>query len=174
MTKTARLVLQDAEVAASELPDPPDEFWRVRWVAVVALLRIIGHVLQKVDGPAGDAAYQEASKAAWATLATKRSAVFHEFIEDGRNLLLKQYGFQAQQHTTITLTGLPLMVGDVHAGTVFHPPAVASHSWTVMGDGAFQGQKPADVVRQAIAFWRKYLDDLDNTAAEIRRRSAAS
>ncbi len=56
MKLKARLVLEDAKEASKELPDyswqtsPDNSTVRRRWIAVMALLRAVGNVLDKVDG----------------------------------------------------------------------------------------------------------------------------
>ena len=48
----ARLVLSDCRVALEQPEHAPDPAaFRVSWAAVVALLRAVRHVLDKVDGP---------------------------------------------------------------------------------------------------------------------------
>ena len=50
MTAAARKVLADCEVALEMLEEEEDEQrWRVLWAGAMALLRAVGHVLQKVD-----------------------------------------------------------------------------------------------------------------------------
>jgi hypothetical protein len=88
----ARLVLSDACIAADRLKAAVDGGdYRIEWVATVALLRAVGHVLRKVDGrqPAARAAID----ARWKVWQGDRETheVFWEFIEKERNLVLKEY-----------------------------------------------------------------------------------
>lgn len=51
MTAAARRVLADCEAAVEMLENEHDEQrWRVLWIGAMALLRVVGHVLRKVDG----------------------------------------------------------------------------------------------------------------------------
>ena len=51
MTTAARRVLDDCKFILAKLEDEKDDQqWRIHWVAVVTLLRAVGHVLTKVDG----------------------------------------------------------------------------------------------------------------------------
>lgn len=50
MTVHAREVLRDCERVLDVITaDMPTELWRPRWAGLVALLRSVGHVLDKVD-----------------------------------------------------------------------------------------------------------------------------
>ncbi|MFL7905269.1 hypothetical protein ACJ41P_29350 [Azospirillum argentinense] len=71
--------------------------WRLLWVAGIALLRTIGHVLAKVDG-AASSAHKQAVDHAWARWKadTTANAIFWDFIEKERNNLLKTYEFGAK------------------------------------------------------------------------------
>ena len=51
MTARARIVLEDCRLALQLLEEETDlRRWRLHWVAAVALVRAVGHVLEKVDG----------------------------------------------------------------------------------------------------------------------------
>jgi hypothetical protein len=75
-----------------ELPE-----WRLYWIAGVALLRTVGHVLAKVDALVSPT-HAAVVGGLWATLKADRksSAIFWNFIEEERNNLLKTYTFGAK------------------------------------------------------------------------------
>jgi hypothetical protein len=75
-----------------ELPE-----WRISWVAGVALLRTIGHVLSKVDAKTSER-HRDAINGLWAELKFDRDAnrIFWNFIEKERNSILKTYQFGAR------------------------------------------------------------------------------
>lgn len=51
MTEAARKVLEDCKAALDMLDEEGDEQrWRVLWAGAMALVRAVGHVLQKIDG----------------------------------------------------------------------------------------------------------------------------
>jgi hypothetical protein len=51
MTARARLVLEDCKLALQLLENETDlRRWRLHWVSAIALIRAVGHVLDKVDG----------------------------------------------------------------------------------------------------------------------------
>jgi hypothetical protein len=68
--------------------------WRLLWVAGIALLRTVGHVLARVDAKASDA-HRRAIDSAWAAWKADKSehSIFWDFVEEERNNLLKTYEF---------------------------------------------------------------------------------
>ncbi|WP_037382643.1 hypothetical protein [Sinorhizobium americanum] len=75
-----------------ELPD-----WKLPWIAGIALLRTIGHVLAKVDANKSRDHSREIEHF-WRALKSDResSRIFWDFIENERNNLLKTYTFGAR------------------------------------------------------------------------------
>jgi hypothetical protein len=64
----AREVLSDCELALKDFEAAgPTPYWRTRWTALVALLRAVGHVLDKIDAARGGE-LKEAIAQAWAEL----------------------------------------------------------------------------------------------------------
>lgn len=68
--------------------------WRMMWLSQVTLLRVIGHVLAKVDVEASTL-HKLAINDMWAKWKVERlhNWIFWDFIEDERNNLLKAYQF---------------------------------------------------------------------------------
>lgn len=61
MTLCARAVLEDCRAALAEFGHASDQdVKRRRWVALLALLRAVGHVLEKVDHAQADLAVRSA------------------------------------------------------------------------------------------------------------------
>jgi hypothetical protein len=152
-------VLRDCEAALADLRAGPTGLqWRTRWAAAVALLRSVGHVLDKVDGAASPER-RKAFDEAWEALQNGKPRgvpeIFWRFIEDERNNLLKAYRTSARQNVTVS-------VGPVGSNR----PSRAAYEH-VMASGPFAGQDPRDVVEQAIAWWRAYLDAVDQRAAAL-------
>ena len=125
-------LFQNSDVAdgEEELPE-----WRLYWVAGVALLRTIGHVLAKVDAKSS-AQHSQAIGRLWKQLQLDRkgSPIFWEFIEKERNNLLKTYSFGAR-----------LVQGEEGAYIQFEN-----------GDDAFQ------LFCQAVYWWRHQLIELED------------
>ena len=95
----ARLVLADCRVALeqAELALDPVAFRR-SWAAVVALLRAVGHVLDKVDGRRSES-LRRAIDARWRLWDADRAGnrVFWSFIESEPKSVLKVYDFGYNQ-----------------------------------------------------------------------------
>jgi hypothetical protein len=82
MTAAARLVLLDCEAALEDLLAGPTGLqWRTRWAGAVALLRSVGHVLQKVDTKSSRAMAQVVGEAFAGLKTTKpQPQIFWAFI----------------------------------------------------------------------------------------------
>ena len=118
MTTSARKVLEDCKFASDELIDAlkgghgraarkewldavsdPDSKLsrrrRVRWVAVMSLLRAVGHTLKKVDAERSDLRMKCAIDQAWIELkkSEPQPEIFWKFIHAERNAVLKEYEF---------------------------------------------------------------------------------
>jgi len=167
MTATARLVLLDCEAALEDLRAGPTGLqWRTRWAAAAALLRSVGHVLEKVDAKSSRAMAQ-AVKEGFADLkaTAPEPRLFWAFIEEERNNILKEYRSSAKQNVTVR----PGTIGiNLKTGEEFEvAPSRSTLYEHVMGEGAFAGRDPRDLVREAIEWWRKYLDGIDHRAGEL-------
>jgi hypothetical protein len=157
MALTARKTLADCEIAhgllKNEKKDSPA--WRVHWVACLALLRAVGHVLRNIDGKSTDK-HAKVIEAAWVEWKTNENehAIFWNFIQAERNNLLKQYAFGVEPEPT-------LIVADSGA------QVVAEGGDKVVGDDyfrlsleCFEGQEGRDVVLEAIDWWKARLDKI--------------
>lgn len=82
----------DVSDGDTELPE-----WRIHWVAGIALLRAVGHVLAKADAETSSA-HAEIIASFWEELRRDRdnAEIFWQFIEKERNNLLKTYSFGAR------------------------------------------------------------------------------
>ena len=146
MTAAARLVLDDCREALSELQeDPTGSLWRRRYVACIALLRAVGHVLKNVDTKTS-AKHKVAIDAQWQKLQSTKPEpkIFWLFIVNERNRFLKTYGPVAGQNAA------------VFPGQNREP----EHTY-VMKDGPFKGADPRTLVTDAIGWWEGELDAID-------------
>ncbi len=142
----ARLVLSDARVAADRLKVAVESGeYRIEWVATVALLRAVGHVLKNVDGQS--LAALQAIDARWKVWCDDRltHAVFWEFIEKERNLVLKEYelGSTAPQYL-LAEDGRRLGLEDGSGFLLLEPPDVGR-------------------VDDALDWWERELDAIERT-----------
>jgi len=98
------------------------------------------HAVKKVD------AVTEPMKSANATVWSERNTdpIFKDFIDEDRNLLLKQYQLRAGQNVTVNMG-----------------PTPRSEITYTMNDGPFEGQDPRELVDRAITWISDYLDEVD-------------
>jgi hypothetical protein len=164
MLTAARRVLLDCRVAYELLElESDDARFRVLWVGAVALLRSVGHVLQKVDARQGQA-YEEAINRAWQRWKTDRegNAIFWNFIEQERNNVLKQYDIGLLEEP-IDLVEQPGKVHHRLGDNLFRPIA----------EGRFAGEDGRDLVEQAISWWESQLCVIESQTESTRRADRA-
>ena len=145
-----RVALQHADVAI----DPVD--FRVSWAALVALLRAVGHVLKKVDAERG-AILKRAIERRWQLWQDERSAneIFWEFIEAERNSVLKAYEFGYREDDVEIETVASDGTRIVHSNVPF---------LSALRAGPFAGQPGLDIARNALVWWERQLDAIEEDA----------
>ena len=166
MTIRAREALADCEHALADFEAAANTaFQRSRWVAVMTLLRTVGLVLKAVDHPAADVETQQRIDSAWAQLKGSKPEprIFWEFIDAERFQVVHLYEIRTGVHITVRPVPEPLgyflMMADDDDENGF--------GWTsttydfLMRRGPFAGRNPLDLCREAITFWRDYLDGID-------------
>jgi hypothetical protein len=161
MTTRARAALGDCENALADYEAGANTVFQYpRWVALITLLRIVGHVLDKVDTPAASPDTQQCISAAWKKLNASKPEprIFHEFIDEDRNLTLKQYEVRPQVNITIQLGSVWT---NPQTGVSGSSPSTPPIFEFIMRDGPFKGRDTRELCREAIAFWRTYLDGID-------------
>jgi hypothetical protein len=160
MTYVARQVLEDCRLALSMLEEETDlARWRVHWAAAVALVRAVGHVLDKVDGE--DRVLKRLALAAfrsWKSEAQEHE-IFREFIEKERNSILKEYQFrhhpleEVEVAVSFTLqhpeTGEKLQMGDTFP--------IGDNIYRPLLEGFREGDDARDVLSDAIDWWEIQL-----------------
>lgn len=111
MTTAACQVLEDCRGARSELVDRiQGSAWRRRWIVAVALLRAVGHVLDKVDGSRSASHKRAGVTRWWKALGSSKPKpeIFWLFIDEERNAIVKEYEINAAQGVTIQIGGIEL------------------------------------------------------------------
>lgn len=170
MTAKARLVLEDCRLALQLLEDETDlRKWRLHWVAAIALIRAVGHVLDKVDGRSP--AIRVASRAAYKrwTGDAPEHEVFREFIEKERNTILKEYDFNLhpgeEVHVAIPATFRRVSDGMiVEAATVF---PLDQNIYRPLMDGFREGEDARDVLSEAVEWWETELTAIERSVNSL-------
>jgi hypothetical protein len=154
MKLKARTVLNDCKNAHTLLESELDETrFRLIWVAGVALLRAVGHVLQKVDAEHSPALKAEIKQLYEGWKRNKEvNAIFWQFIEDERNNILKEYevGF---------LAGPIDVVFDPNAESF----AIDENLFAPIAYGLYAGEDGRDVIADAIIWWEVQLALIENS-----------
>jgi len=137
--------------------------WRVSWVGAVALIRVVGHVLDKVDGKA-EAELGRLANARFARW--KQGAgddrLFVEFIDRERNNILKQYAFGVDTSELVSVA--VVSHADEHSALVEETFNLDENLLRpLIWDGAIEDAR--DLYSSAIDWWQRELDELDQELA---------
>jgi hypothetical protein len=171
VTTRAREALADCEYALTDFEASANTvFQRPRWVSVMTLLRTVEYVLKDVDGKNKNATpevrrYINAAVAKlYASKAKPRKPrIFHEFIRVERNDVVHLYEVRPRVNVRVRpgvggLEWQPVVSGAARGGSAEYAPTIYEF---VMRDGPFKGRDPRELCREAIAFWKEYLDAID-------------
>jgi hypothetical protein len=136
--------------------------WVLIWAGTIALLRAVGHVLDKEDAKS-DARLKKAQSDWWTGLNNTKPdpSIFWQFIEEDRNLLLKKAKLTVEQSVTFTLS----LSGGTIPRHAPQPPPPPIYTYQMTSDHHFAGQDPRDLVRNAIKWWEEQLDYIEQKAA---------
>ena len=148
MALTAEAVLKDCEFALACLESEDDRRrFKLLWMAAVAGLRSVGHVLKNVDG-AHEPQIKRAAASAFARWKTDREKhkISWDFIEDERNALLKE-----------ARRGVLAIPYDLMAGKQRH--SFDFQIYAPMVDGPYGGEDCRDVLKLAIIWWKRELKE---------------
>jgi hypothetical protein len=182
LTTQARKVLEDCKFAFNELvealeggegrkarkewvkalKDPDSQLSRkrrVRWVAVMSLLRAVGHTLKNVDAKSSDTGVRKVIDQAWSQLSASKPQpeIFWGFIHAERNAVLKEYEFSVGKADILVEKTVDVQLWD---GRTITLPREVRASYPIIS-GCFAGQEQINVVANAIRFWENYLDQID-------------
>lgn len=157
----AREVLADCEHALADFEAAgATPYWRTRWTGVVALLRAVGHVLQKIDAGRSED-IKKAIATEWENLRKSKPEprIFWDFIEEERNNILKTYEFGTRMNTTIR-------PGTVHLSLSREssegPSGLTTYE-SFIRSGTFTERDALEVCQDAIAFWHVFLDRVETS-----------
>jgi hypothetical protein len=165
MTMKARAVLSDCKLALEELrvaiADRSKDYVRIRWFTCLALLRAVGHILHKVDG--ASLSSKQRNKSDELFRKWKNEPIFKNFIEEERNLILKEYKCliditqKKEEFYLVTESGDRIVTeqGDAIVG--------ASLKETIDKISGYSKNCPPDqIIDDAINWWEKSLIDYEN------------
>lgn len=125
-------------------------------VAIIALLRSVGHVFEKVD--CEEASRRAWSKGRWSTW--KQDPIFGEFIEPTRNALLKEFQGGLQLHSA-AFGPVAVVVDPSMPGGVAH---VAGFDAREVRDSMNRPVLPN--LHAAVAFWDRCLKEAEAAFGE--------
>lgn len=153
---TARTVLSDCQHSIELMEQSPAESdSRIYYVAAMALVRAVGHVLHKVDairseslGRAVDDAYLR-----WKDDRSQH-AIFWDFIEAERNNVLKRYEFSYRANPHVVVQTPEAAEKFVLEHELFLPVI----------DGPFAGEDVRDTLTAATAWWETQLSLIETAA----------
>jgi len=155
-------------MALSLLEEEADtQRWRIHWAAAVALIRAVGHVLDKVDGEdpfikkAAGAAFKEWKRA------DPKHEIFREFIERERNNLLKEYRSDVHPLAEVALA-IELTAQPVDGGPPVrfaHVAEIGENIYRPLLDGPWEGDDARDVLSAAIAWWERELAAIEHESS---------
>jgi hypothetical protein len=120
--------------------------WEAQFSAAIALLRSVGHVLEK----------KAKADWWWKEITSNKAAhsIFFEFVHCERNLILKEGELRAGQSATVFLAG----ASSPAAPPPTLPKAIYSYH---MNDGVFADRDPRDLIDEAIVWWDAQLTKID-------------
>ena len=163
MTTAARKVLKDCKFILSKLEnESDDQQWRIHWVAAVTLLRVVGHVLAKVDGQTGrirfasDQLYRE-----WRSN-NPAHEIFREFIEKERNNVLKEYAIGISEGPVPVVISFEDPVTGEMSGYELEP--IGENIYRPMTEGLYEGEDGRTLIELAIDWWDLQLNEIDRLA----------
>lgn len=167
MSYAARAVLGDCRIALEMLDREADhDRWRVHWAGAVALIRAVGHVLDKVDGQ--HSSVKAAAKAAFACWKSDdpEHAIFREFIEAERNNILKRYESKVHPLPDVPVAIILTLVNPKTGETkqIGIDELLGENIFKPMVEAYGEGNDARDIYREAIAWWERELDAIDAVA----------
>jgi hypothetical protein len=156
MTLTARFVLEDLKRAKEMLEViTTNQDWRINWLSAIALARMVGDVLDKVDAKL-DPALKKKSREAfekWKQTDSQDHAIFREFIKPERDSLIHEYASMVIQSdiVPVVILGQEIEVSADLDENIYRP----------IIQGMYEGVDARDILELAIEWWDKELSKLE-------------
>ncbi|HEX5185002.1 MAG TPA: hypothetical protein VFW19_17830 [Allosphingosinicella sp.] len=159
---TARVQLDRIEEMLAEFSRQdgtmrPLALYQAQHLAILAMLRSVGHVFDKVD--AGDPARKSWARERWSRWRTE--PIFRDFIDLERNRLLKEYrgGIEARD---AAITNVAAVADAAYPGLT---SLVVALDPTRLR--ASDGTNFLERIHEAIAFWRRNLAEAEAAFARL-------
>lgn len=152
MKLRARKVLEDLEFCNNQLRDDlQEQEWRVRWVAICALSRAVGHILHQDGLRLGkksitDAFFKE----------IRKEEIFSEFIDKDRNLILKEYEFRVKRE--------PLCLGFL---TESGDEIVTEQDFSILEGTYFEDHSPKEAIEKVCEWWNIKLLEVERSLCKL-------
>lgn len=141
----ARLVLDDCRRALEMVEQATnDTDFRVSWIALVTLLRAVGHVLDKVDRSASPVV-SKAIDEQWKLIKDKeKNKIYWQFIKEERDAALKTYELGPHYGE------IGVLVQNANTTEIF---TIDDYLFTPLKEGPFSGEDARNIANNAIDWW---------------------
>jgi hypothetical protein len=170
----ARQMLEWCRAGHARMMQPPLPMggdWMILWAGTISLLRGSLHALQKVDSKRDPKIKVEQAKW-WDRLKGAKPLIFHSFIDNERNMLLKMGEITAGPSFTANVYPGRIVFGpDNRMRPVPPNPAVPTmpneFGYAILG-GHYQSHDPRNLVAEAITWIEQQLDEIERNATDVR------
>jgi len=171
LTLRAWNVLMDFHVALNDWAEreySDDRRWWIGYLSCVSLLRTIGYVLHNVDGRRSEFAGKVVREhyARWNR--DEEHRIFPLFIEQQRNLVLKEYQFDADPLQAVSV---PLMSLDRELQPLESMGAV---NMVLFADGPLEGYHVDQLMWDVYEWWVKQLGSIEQDLSRAQGDSAVT
>ena len=169
LASSAKSVLTDVKYLRNKLElEVDDTEWRLQWVACVVLLRVIGHVLYKVD--AGRSSFLKTSAEhhfqKWKD--EDQHVILREFIDKERNNILKEYTSNMSEGPLPIIVQVERFGDDADSEMLGY--LMQENTYRPMNDGFYEGEDGRTLIDDAIVWWEKQLKDIEVHAETLSQQ----
>ena len=156
MTLLARSVLADCYLAHEMMEHETDhDRLRVEWIGALALLRLIGDVLSKIDAK-GNAEIASVVSNQWTV--QKVDPIFREFIKGSRDRAVHEYS-----HDLFDKSEIPILV-QFSEGELDSADLDECLFMPLVG-GYRAGEDARDVYMDALKWWETHIQEIERNLA---------
>lgn len=150
----AREVLNDCRLCVEMMDAESDHArLRVQWIGGLALLRLVGDVLNKVDS-AGDARIAAAARTQFES--DKNDQLYREFIKGARDRAVHLY-----EHDLLDISEIPIIIQHSNGEVEQHELEECLYMPLT---GQFRpGEDARDVYRDAIKWWDRHIGTIERS-----------